>query len=214
MSQPSLGRPHFLSHAARLYDIAQCRVQSHVIKFKPIYESERFVDLFYHYSCRQAPTAVEIPNYIVLGIEHGVTELGQLNAQKGPKMAGTLGVPTARSTGLTRPKTAFKSSTLLSEDSMPCKSDILLDCDILALEDDDEDDDAEFSLDQLKAKGFAMGYNAFAIGSHNPNFDIDEGFAAEDISYAYFFKLKKTVRTPFTAPVPDGVARLLFYTLE
>ena len=148
---------------------------------------------------------MEIPNYIVFGIEHGVTEFDQLNAQKGPadapgKTVGTLGVPVARSiaeTGLTKPKTAFKSSTLFSEDSMPRESDILVDCNIFALEQEDEgeDDEADFSLDQLKEKGFAMGYNAFAIGCHNPDFDIDEGFAAEDISYAYFFKLKKTART-------------------
>jgi hypothetical protein len=98
---------------------------------------------------------MEIPNYIVFGIEHGVTEFDQLNAQKGPadapgKTVGTLGVPVARSiaeTGLTKPKTAFKSSTLFSEDSMPRKSDILVDCDILALEDDDDDDEADDDSD-------------------------------------------------------------------
>ena len=58
-----------------------------------------------------------------------------------------------------------------------------------------------------------MGYNAFAIGSHNLEFDIAK-YVTEDISYAYFFKLKKTVRTPFTAPLPDDVSRLFFYTLE
>jgi muramoyltetrapeptide carboxypeptidase LdcA involved in peptidoglycan recycling len=96
---------------------------------------------------------------------------------------------------------------------MPRKSDILLHCDILALEDDDEDDEVDFSLDQLKEKGFAMGYNAFAIGSHKLDFD-DKNFVPEDISYAYFFKLKKTTRTPFTAPLPEGVSRLFFYALE
>ena len=190
-----------------------------------------------HFDCRQADDPVEIPQYIVSAIEKGtgkdMLSFDPAPSGQQPNMFAddsseedtkkTLALDSSDDDNTTPPKkktktttkttktTILKSSTLIATDRMPLKSDILRSCDIFTLEDDDDDD---FSVDEIKQKGFRLGYNAFAFGSHCPDFD-GVNYEGEDISYAHFFKLKHTTRIPsWTETLPDGVARLLVYSLE